>query len=243
MLINCDVKGLEVSCAAFLSKDPVLTKELMDNIDVHENNRKTFNLPNRLIAKTFIFRILYGGSAFSFANDPDFMSISKKPAFWENVIQNFYEKYVGLREWHTSLVNQVILTSVYRSPTGREYKFKPYVNKRGELQWPRTNILNYPVQGLGADLVAIMRVSLWNRIKKLGCRHILPIATVHDSILLDNINSGVNQVITLLEGVARDVPGNFSKLFGVKYNLPFQVEITVGNDYLNMEKVNHANPN
>jgi DNA polymerase I-like protein with 3'-5' exonuclease and polymerase domains len=237
MLVNCDVKGLEVSCAAFLSKDPVLTKELMEDEDIHENNRLKFEFPTRLIAKTFIFRIIYGGSCFSFANDPDFMSISKKPVFWQNAIDNFYEKYKGLNAWHLRLVNQVMLSGVYRSPTGREYKFQPYKNKKGEMQWPRTNILNYPVQGLGADLVAIMRVSLWNRIRKLGCKHILPVATVHDSILLDISNSAVDHTVKLIQDVSRDVPGNFLKLFGSKYSLPFNVEITVGNDYSNMEAV------
>jgi DNA polymerase I len=237
MLINCDVKGLEICCAAFLSEDPVLTKEIQTGIDIHSVNQRDFNLPDRLTAKALVFRILYGGTEYAFANDPEFTHVSKRIDFWYNVIETFYDKYQGLKNWHTKLVDNVILTGLYRSPTGREYTFKPYVNKRGELTWPRTNILNYPVQGFGADLMTIMRISLWNRIKKIKLK-VNPIATVHDSILLDTPKENVDQVVNIIRGVANDIPGNFLKVFGVKYRLPFEVEIEIGSNYLDLNKVN-----
>jgi DNA polymerase I-like protein with 3'-5' exonuclease and polymerase domains len=235
MLINVDVKGLEVSCAAFLSKDKVLTQELMDGVDIHGVNQEKFELPTRLIAKTLVFRILYGGTEYSFAQDPEFTSVSKRTSYWKDVIEKFYTKYNGLYNWHIKLVDNVVLTGLYTSPIGREYSFKPYTNNRGELQWPRTNILNYPVQGLGNDIVAIMRISLYNRLKRLKLAEAKMIATVHDSILLDVPASLINQVVNLIQEVARDVPGNFYRVFGVQYTLPFQVEIETGMDYSNME--------
>ena len=60
MLINVDIKGLEVVVAAQLSGDKVLRKEILDGEDIHGNNQKTFKLgegnAGRLIAKTFKFR-------------------------------------------------------------------------------------------------------------------------------------------------------------------------------------------
>ena len=56
MIIQCDVKGLEVVTAAYLSQDTVLCGEIRDKVDIHEENRKRFELPTRLIAKTFKFR-------------------------------------------------------------------------------------------------------------------------------------------------------------------------------------------
>jgi DNA polymerase I-like protein with 3'-5' exonuclease and polymerase domains len=234
MLIDSDVKALEVCCAAFLSEDKVLTKELLDGIDIHSVNQRAFNLPDRLIAKKLVFRILYGGTEFSFVKDPEFFHVSNKIQYWYKAINNFYEKYNGLYNWHNKLVSNVILTGLYRSPTGREYRFVPYQTNKGEWKWPRTNILNYPVQGFGADLMAIFRVSLWNRIKKQQLK-VHPIATVHDSVLLDAPKTSVDQIVTLITEVARDIPGNFLRLFGVQYTLPFEVEIKVGNDYLNMK--------
>lgn len=57
MLVNIDVKGLEVVVAAFLSQDQVLYKELNDGLDIHADNQKKFGLPDRLIAKIFKFRL------------------------------------------------------------------------------------------------------------------------------------------------------------------------------------------
>ncbi len=60
MLINCDVKGLEVVVAAQLSGDPVLCQEILERVDIHDANRVRFGLgegkPGRLVAKIFKFR-------------------------------------------------------------------------------------------------------------------------------------------------------------------------------------------
>jgi DNA polymerase I-like protein with 3'-5' exonuclease and polymerase domains len=60
MLINCDVKGLEVVVAAELSNDAVLKQEIIDKVDIHDSNRVRFGLgegkPGRLVAKIFKFR-------------------------------------------------------------------------------------------------------------------------------------------------------------------------------------------
>lgn len=57
MLINADVKSLEVFVAAELSDDKVLKKELLDKLDLHSNNQERFGLPDRVAAKRFIFKL------------------------------------------------------------------------------------------------------------------------------------------------------------------------------------------
>ena len=105
MLVNADAKALEVLCAAYLSQDPVLCKETQDGIDMHTVNQIAFNLPSRGIAKTLVFRILYGGTEYSFAKDPNFTSVSKSVDFWKSKIENFYTKYKGISDWHTKIIN------------------------------------------------------------------------------------------------------------------------------------------
>lgn len=239
MLVNLDVKGLEVCGAAFLSKDPVLYRELLDDEDIHENNRARFNLPSRLIAKTFKFRLIYGGSAYSYAHDPEFMDVSSSEKFWQEVIDEYYKKYAGLGKWHTELVRTVIRTGQIEIPTGRIFTFEPLTNKRtGDLEWPRTQILNYPVQGFGADVVMLIRLSLWNRLKHLKER-IKFVNTVHDSILLDVENDPElwYNIYTTIKKVFEDFPVNFEKLFKVKFDLPLRVEVEKGEDWYNMEGV------
>jgi Zn-finger domain-containing protein len=60
MIVNADVRGLEVIAAAQLSGDQVLCQEILDKVDIHEANRDKFKLGEgklgRLIAKIFKFR-------------------------------------------------------------------------------------------------------------------------------------------------------------------------------------------
>ena len=57
MLINCDIKSLEVVVAAELSDDKVLKNEIISGVDTHGDNQKRFSLPDRVTAKRFIFKL------------------------------------------------------------------------------------------------------------------------------------------------------------------------------------------
>jgi DNA polymerase I-like protein with 3'-5' exonuclease and polymerase domains len=96
------------------------------------------------------------------------------------------------------------------------------------------------VQGLGADLMAIARVSLRNRLKeKEGVKLV---NTVHDSIILDfnpNIWDNIS-IVNLVDKCFNDIPANFNKLFGKDFNLPMRVECQIGPTWGNMEII-HAN--
>lgn len=228
LLINLDVKSLEIVVAAYLSQDPVLMAEIIEGKDLHEDNRVAFGLPTRLIAKVLNFRILYGGSEYSFAQDPDFTPISSSKEYWAKAILAYYAKYKGIAQWHTSLVQQATTTGRIVSPTGRHFCYEPKQSAYGP-EWPTTTIKNYIVQGTGADLVTIARVTLANRMKQAGIRSKLCM-TVHDSIVIDCLDSEWEQVAKLGLKCVQDVPGNFKRLFGKEFNLPLTAEILYGNN-------------
>jgi len=234
MILNADAKQLEWVCAAFLSQDSVAIKEIMGETDQHTDNQKRFGLPSRLVAKTFVFRLIYGGSAYSYANDPNFKDIGNEK-FWQNVIDQFYTKYSGLKKWHDDIMFKVKQTNQLVMPSGRTYKYLPETNSMGNLKYPRTRILNYPVQGLGADLMAIVRVSLYNKIVKLP--GVKLINTVHDSIMLDYDPKVcyTNSIVEIVKECFHNVPDNFTKLFGKKFNLPMRVDIQTGKSWGNLE--------
>ena len=120
-------------------------------------------------------------------------------------------------------------------PTGRRYDFKPELNSMGKPKMPRTRILNYPVQGLGADLMSIVRVSIANRLR--GRKNVDLINTVHDSVMIDyddNLND-TDELVSIVEQAFHDIPANFYKLFGTKFNLPTRVDVQVGNNWGEMK--------
>ena len=236
MLLQADAKQLEWVGATYLSQDQTALKEIWESVDQHSDNQTRFGLPSRLIAKTFVFRLIYGGSAYSYANDPNFKDIGNE-SFWQGIIDEFYKKYSGLKLWHDKIVNDAKRDRKLLMPTGRSYFYEPEI-KYNRTEWPRTKILNYPVQGLGADLMAIARVSLRNRLKEK--KGVKLVNTVHDSIILDfnpDIWDNIS-IVNLVDRCFNDIPANFQKLFGKEFNLPMRVECQVGPNWGNMEIVN-----
>lgn len=239
MLINCDVKGLEVVVAAELSNDQVLKQEIIDKVDIHDANRVKFGLgegkPGRLVAKIFKFRLIYGGSAFSYAHDPDFTGVSSSVKFWQKVIDQYYEKYYGIRRWHDSLLQVVKKQGFLEIPSGRHYQFQP-VFKYNDWKWPETTIKNYPVQGFGADLVMLARIEFARLLRKSKLEACI-VATVHDSIVVDTPSKNVVAVAQLLKQAVESVPELCKQEFGYAFSLPLSCEIQTGPNKLDMKEL------
>ncbi len=232
MLVQCDVKGLEVVCAAFLSQDKVLYKELNDGVDIHGENQKIFGFEERVTAKIFKFKLLYGAMEYGFANDPDMNFISTNVNYWKKIIDKYYSKYTGIAAWHEKIIREVSKTSRLEMFTGRTYEWD--LMKFGSFKVPTTQVKNYPVQGLGADVVSIARVSLHRRWKASQLTGLL-VNTVHDSCVFDLPNDEVEESIELIEGVFRDLPTNISRIFGVDWDLKIQVEILTGHNMYELQ--------
>ena len=236
MLVIGDFKALEWNGCVYLSQDQVGLAEFNDpKIDMHTDNKEKFGLPSRLIAKKFLFRLIYGGTSYAYCYDIEFNSISSKPKFWQDAIDAFYLKYQGVKIWHEKLVLEAMATGKVTIPTGRFFYYQPY-EKRGELVWPRTTILNYPVQGLGADLMVIARVLMASEIKRQKLKSKL-IGTVHDSLLLDCPEDEVKAVVRVFFKVWRNIPRAFEKTFGVPYNIPCRVEVKYGPTWGDMKEM------
>ena len=234
MLLNADAKALEWVCATYLSQDETAMKEIWDEVDQHTDNQEKFGLPSRLVAKTFVFRLIYGGSAYSYAMDHNFKDIGGEK-YWQDIIDKFYDKYKGLAKWHTDIVDTVKKQFYLEMPTGRRYDYRMEVNSMGKPKLPRTRILNYPVQGLGADLMSIARVSIANRLR--GKQNVDLINTVHDSVMIDfdDTKNDSDELVSIVEQAFHDIPANFYRLFGSKFNLPTRVDIQVGNHWGEMK--------
>ena len=156
---------VEWRLAVELSKDPTGIKEILNGDDIHELNRIAFDLPARKIAKFFLFRSIFRGTGWGFANDPDFSHVSTDADFWNEVIDKFYKKYYGLNSCHAQWVEDCERFGKIRVFTGREWPFKKsiYPDRRNPNltieKWDLKQLTNKPIQGTGNDLMAIVRVN------------------------------------------------------------------------------------
>lgn len=227
MLIQADASQLEWRVAVELSKDPTALVEILNKEDTHTKNQTAFELPSRLIAKIYLFRTIFRGSGWSFANDADFMHVSSSPKYWDLVNEKFYKKYAGLDKKHQEWAATVLRGEPIEGPLGRFWPVEMGRDRKGELKIPWTLLTNYPVQGTAADVMTIARISFWNRLRKAGIP-VLLISSVHDSIVVDAPAIYKEQITSLFLAVFSDLPANIKKLFGYNWECPLVCEVKAG---------------
>ena len=235
-IVNNDAKSLEWCTYLFLSQDETGIKEWNNVVkypdkypDIHTSNQNTFKLPTRLIAKILLFRAIYADpekAAFAYSKDPDFAQVSKKVNYWQDVLDNFFKKYSGLKKKHIQFIQQATTTGKIVSPFGREYIYEPRLIN-GEYKWSIPDILNWPNQGLGADVMAIVRIVTQHGRKKRNIRGDF-ISTVHDSVVFDVPSADVDKVAILMRDVYEHLPYYIEKYLGVKWNVVMLGETSVG---------------
>ena len=224
-----------------LSKDPVGLQEILDKADVHSLNEKAFSLPSRLIAKIYLFRTIFRGSGWSFANDPDFMHVSSSPSYWEEINEKFYDKYKGLDQCHKRWADCVVQGHPIVGPLGRFWPIDMGRDKRGELKIPWTVLTNYPVQGTAADVMTIARISFYSRLRKLVSQTVpeypLLVSSVHDSVVVDAPEKWLKTITGLFYKVFDDIPENIRRIFGYNWKVPLGCEVKFGPNMKEMTKI------
>lgn len=226
---------MALGTALELSQDKTGLEEILNGEDTHAKNQKAFVLPSRLIAKIFLFRTIFRGSGWSFANDPDFMHVSSDPAFWDGMNEKFYTKYADLDATHKRWSQKVMRGHPITGPLGRGWLIPINRDRRGELKVPWTTLSNYPVQGTGADVMTLARLSARRRIAKTDIKADW-ISTVHDSIVLDTHERYLEPLQRIFDDVFKDIPMNIQKVFGYKWVVPMACESKYGVSMKDMKK-------
>lgn len=236
MLVNCDVKSLEVFVAEDRYKDDTLHKELSDRLDLHALNQEKFKLPNRVTAKRFIFKLLYGASAYGYSMDSDFIDVGYSERQWQRVIDAFYEKYSGIATGHARDIKFVKENGFLETPAGRYFNFAAKRTAYG-WKWPETKIKNYPIQSFGADLVKLSRVAFFKRLKESGLEGEF-IQTIHDSLVVDTPEKNVYNISKMLKESVETTHIMCKKWFDYELRLPLMCEIKVGPNKADMVEIN-----
>lgn len=228
MLVKVDAAQLEWRTVLELSRDPVGIEEVLNKVDAHANNQQVFGLPSRLIAKIYLFRQIFLGSSYSYANDPDFMHVSTDTKFWDGVAEKFFTKYNQIPVIHNKWMEQVVAGKPIEGPFGRDWFIEMKRDWRGELKIPWTQLANYPVQGTGADVMMLARLSLARRLKASLGDEVKFISTVHDDIKMDAPEKHVQFIVDTCHQVFADLIPNIRKCFDYEWVVPMECECYAG---------------
>lgn len=243
-IMQCDLSQIEWRAAACLSQDRVMIHEINSGIDQHAEactNPKLMNIKfiskkdpeskaNRDHAKVFNFRMIYKGSHWGFYLDPNMPDFSVDR--WKQIVDGFYEKYNGLKEWQDNTIKLVREQKGFlQIPTGRIFLFNKELQKDGSYDYNERKICNYPIQGIsGGDILPLCSVLIRRGLIKNKLKSKL-ILTVHDSILFDYIKEEEMRLARLCLIIIRNLPKYISEYFNFNWNVNLDGEIEVGPNY------------
>lgn len=253
-IVNVDMSQMEVIASAILSGDPVLKADIKSGMDMHKvRAAQLFNIPEshvtkgqRSIAKAFSFQLSYGAGPKSMAAK---QGVSLEVA--QDFIRQYYSRYSVLKKWQDQVAQEVedarrpgtkrsprgepLGYSIWNSATGRRYRFDEqdapdWMRERGVLtSFSPTEMKNYAVQGYAtADVMALYRAMLYREMLIYDWPGVVPVNTVHDSVMFDAREMMVPSVVQMCREVADLLPKKLKEYFDMDVDLAFPIDVEVG---------------
>jgi DNA polymerase-1 len=225
VLVDADYSQIELRLLAHIAKDPVMLKAFEQGEDIHTvTASQVFGVPieevtslQRSQSKAVNFGIVYGISAFSLAND---IGVTPKEA--KAYIDNYLEKYSGVREYMTEIVKSAKEHGYVTTLFGRR-RYLPELKSHNfnTRSFGERVALNMPIQGTAAD---IMKIAMINVAKQLHAKNLLGrlILQVHDELIVECPEHEAEKVSTIL----REEMENAAKL-----SVPLVAETRVGKSW------------
>jgi DNA polymerase-1 len=222
LIIEGDYSQLEFRVAGFLAKDDQAYEDVGMNVDVHSYTANVIGC-SRQEAKAHTFKPLYGGTT---GTDDQ-----------QRYYRAFKQKYNGVSEWHDSLQREAVSKREITLPSGRQYAFPNVRWTEWGTATERTAICNYPVQGFAtADLLPCALVRLDSEMHRHNLKSLI-CNTVHDSIVIDAHPDEKDICIELMKISMLAIPEEVSKRYGIVYDMPVDIEIKIGKNWLDTEEV------
>jgi DNA polymerase I len=229
VLLTADYSQFELRILAHITHEPRLVEAFSQDEDIHSITASSlFNVPvaevtkdQRRLAKTVVFAVIYGQSAFGLAQLTG-MANSEAADF----IKRFHETFPHVKQYVDSTLNQARVQGYVNTIYGRK-RFIPNMlslpfNERQALE---REAINMPIQGANADLIKIAMIRIQHALdeKHMKTRMILQ---VHDELVfevaIEELERATHLIKALMEGVAR-------------LDVPIKVEMKVGKNWYEAE--------
>jgi DNA polymerase I len=229
VLLTADYSQFELRILAHITHEPRLVEAFSKNEDIHTITAASlFEVPvfevtkdQRRLAKTVVYAVLYGQSAFGLAQITGMTNIQAS-----EFIKRYHETFPHIKDYVDSTLNQARKQGYVNTLFGRK-RFFPDMHglSHNERQALEREAINMPIQGGNADLIKIAMIRIQHAIeeKHLKTRMILQ---VHDELVfevpVEELERTKNLVKSLMEGVA-------------KLDVPIKVEMKVGKNWYEAE--------
>ena len=229
VLLTADYSQFELRILAHITHEPRLVEAFSKGEDIHTITASSlFNVPvsevtkdQRRLAKTVVYAVLYGQSAFGLAQITG-MTNSEASEF----IKRYHETFPNIKHYVDSTLHQARTQGYVNTLYGRK-RFIPDMHSLAfvERQALEREAINMPIQGANADLIKIAMIRIQHALeeKLMKTRMILQ---VHDELVfevaLEERERARKLIKAMMEGVA-------------KLDVPIEVELKVGKNWYEAE--------
>lgn len=229
MLLTADYSQFELRILAHITHEPRLVEAFTHGEDIHTITAASlFNIDpsevskdQRRLAKTVVYAVLYGQSAFGLAQITG-MSNSDASEF----IKRYHETFPRIKDYVDSTLNQARRQGYVNTLYGRK-RFFPDMQMlaHNERQALEREAINMPIQGGNADLIkiAMLRVQHTLNEKRLKTRMILQ---VHDELVFEVPVEEMEQARYYVRHIMENV---------AHLDVPIKVEMKVGRNWFEAE--------
>ncbi len=191
-LIEVDASGSEIATLAMIAQDEYLTDQLNNGKDLHRFWASVlYKVPEDKVTKEqryktknqFVFPEFYGSFYTPIAE-----SLKMAESHVKKVEEKFWKEYASVREWQNTLIKTYTKKRYVEFPLG----FRRYA------PLTRNQIINSPVQGSSFFMLLKSMVDAERDMRELGLKSEI-IAEVHDSIIVDTVDSELEIVVEILD--------------------------------------------
>lgn len=233
VLLTADYSQFELRILASITQEPRLVEAFSNDEDIHTITAASlFNIPpaqvtkdQRRLAKTVVYAVLYGQSAFGLAQITG-MSNSEAAEF----IKRYHETFPSVKVYVDRTLNQAHQQGYVNTLYGRK-RFIPELHSLPsvERQALEREAINMPIQGTNADLIKIAMIRIQHALEeqRLKTRMILQ---VHDELVfevaVEELERARRLIKRLMEGV---MDGTMEK------HVPIKVEMKLGKNWYEAE--------
>ncbi len=228
-LLTADYSQFELRILAHITHEPRLVEAFSQDEDIHTITASSlFAIPvpevtkdQRRLAKTVVYAVLYGQSAFGLAQITG-MSNAEASAF----IKRYHETFPRIKGYVDGTLNQAYQQGYVNTLFGRK-RFLPDLRtlSGNERQALEREAINMPIQGTNADLIKIAMIRIQHTLeeRRLKTRMILQ---VHDELVFEVPVEELERVRRLVKRIMEGV---------AELDVPIKVEMKVGKNWYEAE--------
>ncbi|WP_129629835.1 DNA polymerase I [Candidatus Oscillochloris fontis] len=235
--IAADYSQIELRVLAYITKDPNLVRAFQEGQDIHAATAAQLfgvaidqvDKEQRRIAKTVVFGVIYGISAFGLAQRTE---LGRSDA--QALIDNLFARFPGIRDYINHTLEQGRTSGVVQTIFGRQ-RAMPELQSRGPRRAAaEREAINAPIQGTAADIMKIAMIKMARALSEQNLRTRL-LLQVHDELILEAPEEEVALVSTLVRDV---MAGAYSLQWhdqeGRHHHVPLGVDVEIGPNWEEM---------